>query len=292
VTNLAGVKAVVFFLQDPLRERFPDCYREAAELAERARGAGIPVINPPEALSRSIKSLQARLWIASGIPTPAHYSFTDRPEFLAAVDQATFPAILRADLMHSQDGMRYLDSPEEALKIDPPAIHYPGTLTPFMDTREDYRASAPGTPWSELFHKKRTMVFGPHVRNNHLFFAPSPVVSSVTCTFGYYRSLNPVRRLRGRLQCRPHIDLDYRYFAAEPEQPEVFRKAAQTLGLDWLAIDYSTRADGSLVLWEANPYFSISGWPWGILPGPRRLGERNDGIFGLAGQYFQELLDR
>ena len=34
-------------------------------------------------------------------------------------------------------------------------------------------------------------------------------------------------------------------------------RAAKVLGLEVAAIDYSTYPDGSVVLWEANPYFYL-----------------------------------
>ena len=65
-----GVGAVVFWLGDPLREWYPACYQEAVRLADEARSRGARVVTPPEALSNSIKSTQARLWAEAGITTP------------------------------------------------------------------------------------------------------------------------------------------------------------------------------------------------------------------------------
>ena len=288
--GLGGIRAVFFFLQDPLLERFPDCFAEAAELAGRAREQGIRLVNPPEALSHSIKSIQSRLWADAGIPTPAHLGFTDRTGLLAVMQQVTYPAILRADRLHTQAGMRFISCASDVLAIPEAQISYPGTITPFEDTRAGYSVTAAGTPWSQLYHKKRVMVFGDHAQNNHLFFGPGPIVSSSTCSFGYYRSLNPLRRLRGRLACRPHLALDYDFFCAQPEQPDLFHRAARALNLNWIAIDYSTRADGTVVLWEANPYFAIGGWPWPILPGPRRLAGRHDTLNATAYRFMKDAL--
>jgi hypothetical protein len=35
--------------------------------------------------------------------------------------------------------------------------------------------------------------------------------------------------------------------------------AVRALDLDYAAVDYSSRADGSVVLWEANPHFGQPG---------------------------------
>ncbi len=68
--------------------------------------------------------------------------------------------------------------------------------------------------------------------------------------------------------------MDRTYAEAAPERPELFIRASRVLGLEWAAIDYSTLADGSVVLWEANPYFTMPVGETGPLAGPRRLRAR------------------
>jgi hypothetical protein len=67
--SLDGVAAVVFWLADPLRERFPACFEEAVALAAEARRRGVPIVNPPESLSNTVKSRQARRWREAGFDT-------------------------------------------------------------------------------------------------------------------------------------------------------------------------------------------------------------------------------
>lgn len=57
--SLEGVGAVVFLLADPLRERYPDCYEEARRIADEAQARGLPLVNAPDALSNTIKTVQA-----------------------------------------------------------------------------------------------------------------------------------------------------------------------------------------------------------------------------------------
>jgi hypothetical protein len=70
------------------------------------------------------------------------------------------------------------------------------------------------------------------------------------------------------------------------------RKAARTLGLEFVAIDYSTFATGAPVLWEANPYFYLPTAEKGVLPQERRLHIRMNGYYDAIGAFFSRLLEQ
>ena len=44
----------------PLNQCFPACFKEARKIADRAIQAGIRVVNPPQALSNTVKSSATR----------------------------------------------------------------------------------------------------------------------------------------------------------------------------------------------------------------------------------------
>jgi hypothetical protein len=136
--DLDGVAAVLFLLADPLRELYPPCYAEARAVADEARSRGIAVANDPDALSNTVKSVQAARWRERGIPTPAHLAFRDQHELEAVLGDVRFPAILRADELHAQEGMRLCRSAEEVVALPPDAIRYPGALAEFVDVRAGY----------------------------------------------------------------------------------------------------------------------------------------------------------
>jgi hypothetical protein len=261
------------------------------ELAERARQRDIRLVNPPEALSNSRKSIQGRLWQMAGIPTPPQYEYASEIELRRVAREIRFPAVMRAELLHSQQSVHWLDSRQALEALASTEIPFPGCLAPFVDSREWYRRTAPGTPWAEFYHKKRNFVFGTHVRNNHVFFSDSPIVASKSSTFGHHRSLNPIHRLRENRRCSEHIALDLEYFRAEPEQPALFVRAAQVLGLEFVAFDYSTLADGTVMIWEANPHFTLHQWPIEILPRLRRLRERIEAYHDTMREFFLDLLE-
>jgi hypothetical protein len=316
--DLSGVGAVVFWLGDPLRERYPDCYVESARIRDAARAHGVRIINDPDALSNTIKSVQAHRWHAAGVPTPAHYPFATRNQLEDALGIATFPAILRADRLHALEGMHVCATPGDVLALPDETIRYPGAIAEFIDVRSGYETSNPGTVWSQLFHKKRQYVFGHVTRTSHLFFSPEPLVSSSTCTFRLApehvsRWQRGVARLTKRLPqanarrwkailaknpaSQREFDLlqdalreDLQYWEAGSEQTDVMTAAMTALGLDFAAIDYSSLADGSVVLWEANPHFNLPPARQRMLPKERRTLERLTSYGDAVAEFLGSLL--
>jgi hypothetical protein len=90
---------------------------------------------------------------------------------------------------------------------------------------------------------------------------------------------------------REALLVDRAYAEAAPERPELFVRATRALGLEWAAIDYSTLADGGVILWEANPYFTLPVGPKGPLARARRLGPRVDRLCAAMVLHLQQLVD-
>lgn len=275
--DLAGVRAAMFWLADPLRELYPDCHAEAADIAGEVRARGGTVVNDPDALSNTIKTVQARLWREAGIPCSAAEPFADAAGLRAAVERAGLPAIVRTDLHHAQEATWCCRDAEAVARLPADGRLYPGVVLPLVDTRAAYERERPGTIWARYWHKKRIFVFGDVTVPNHCIFSSSPVVGLHNSHFWRYkgkkgRVLSPLAWLRR--WDREALAVDRAYAEAAPERPELFVRATRVLGLEWAAIDYSTLADGGVVLWEANPYFTMPVGHKGPLAGPRRLRAR------------------
>ena len=290
--ELGAARAVVFWLADPLRESYPTCYAEACTIADAARARGIRIVNPPEALSNSVKSVQAALWQAAGVPTPAHRRFAARSELEACLPTVSFPAIVRADDLHGQWHMHVCRTADEALAVVDQRWRYPGSIAPLVDTRADYRQRDAPPPWSAFFHKKRVFVFGDVLCPTHLYFSDGPIVAQRTSTLYPYRKL----RRRGRLieaqrRYGSSIAADLAYVNRAAEHGDLMRRAARVLGLDFMAIDYASTADGGVVLWEANPYFHLPPWYANPLPVKRRLWRRFRRFHDSLAAFFRSLLD-
>jgi hypothetical protein len=291
-TAAAGTGAVVFWLADPLRERYPACYEEAAEIAELAMRRGARIVNPPAALSNTVKSAQARLWEQAGVPCAVGRRFADRAELEALLDSAAWPLIVRPDLLHAQQGMRVCRTRAEAVETAEADGRYPGALVPFVDTRESYRHGDASSVWAQLYHKRRVYVLGETVLPVHIFFSRSPIVAWAGSTFSRYQGwgslLQGLAYLR-RLD-RDALAADVAFSRGAAEQPVLMRRAAAALGLDSVAIDYSTFADGRVVLWEANPHPSIPGWRGAGMPLVRRTRSRIARIHAEIAAFFRTLV--
>lgn len=299
---LDDVGAAVFWLGDPLEELYPRCFEEASEIDSR-----VPrVVNPPDALSNTIKSRQASLWRDAGLPTPPSRRFRTRAELREILDRIRYPVLLRPDREHSASRLHLCRSREEALSVPDDRLTYPGTATRFVDVRRGYSSTLPQTLWARFHHKKRAFVFGETVVPGHLFFSSDPFVRAAGSTLEVHsdardlvrgllddvprwdRRLGLSRRLLrlvpiGRT-ARRSVRREVHFTTSAPERPDLMRKAARVLGLEFVALDYAVRADGRVVLWEANPYPSLTRWERGILPTRRRLRDRNGRLFeALAG---------
>ncbi len=291
--DVSRARAVVFWLADPLRELYPSCFKEASTIAERARSCGARVVNAPEKLSHTIKSVQARLWQDAGIPCAPTITFSTPPELERALRKTTYPAIVRPDLLHSQRSAHYCATVDEARALSAESDLYPGVVIPFIDTREGYRRTQPGTLWARFFHKKRVLVFGDDVLPNHVFFSSQPLCGAKRSRFGRYLGRN--RRLSWWAYVDPTdrraLAVDNAFWRNPPEHADLMRRAARALSLDVLAIDYSTMANGDVVLWEANPYFDMPRPECGVMPRERRLAERIGGFHRGVDRFLSSLLD-
>jgi hypothetical protein len=274
--SLEGVGAVVFLLADPLRERYPDCYEEAKRVADEAQARGLPVVNAPDALSNTIKTVQASRWQAAGVPCAACVPYRNRAEFEAAIARVPLPVIVRPDLLHAQQFTFQCRTREEAASLGEAQLRYPGVVVQFIDTRAGWDTRAPGSVWHRYYHRCRAYVFGDRVFPQAIYFSDGPIVSSETSTFHEYKGWGMLKSplLRLRPAVRQTVIEDVRYADGPPDAPALMSRAVRSLGLDFAAVDYARLGDGTLTLWEANPHPSMAVWRHMALPVARRLRRR------------------
>lgn len=263
---LDGFAAVVFMLIEPIGQ-YPECEAEALALSAAARRQGIRVINPPEALNNTIKSRQAQIWREAGLPCAAAEPAADAATLREVLERVSYPIVLRFDAGHVQQGMFVCADKQTALRFVP-TVRFPAVVLQFVNTRASWQRRQPESMMARYFHKKRSMVFPDEVLNNHVYFSSIPVVGNRTCTFAAAERGEPVPNLEAMLA----EDIGYSF--APPERPELMQAAVRALGLDVAAIDYSSFADGNVVLWEANASFALPYWSKGVLAHERRLEER------------------
>jgi hypothetical protein len=289
--SLEGVGAVVFLLADPLRERYPDCYEEAKGIADEAQARGLPLVNAPDALSNTIKTVQASRWQAAGVPCAACVPYRNRAEFDAAIARMPFPVIVRPDLLHAQQFTFECRTLEEAARLGEAQLRYPGLVVQFIDTRERWDQRAPGSVWHRYYHRCRAYVFGDRVFPQAIYFSEEPIVSSETSTFHPFKGWGMLKSplLRLRPEVRQTVIEDVRYADGPPDAPELMVRAVRSLGLDFAAVDYARLGDGSLALWEANPHPAMAVWRHMALPVARGLRRRWQVIYDGALDFLERL---
>ncbi len=284
--DFAGDGAILFFLADPLKTLYPDCYAEARDWRDAARAAGWRILNDPDALDNTAKARQSMLWRAAGVPHPQTIC-ADDPETLAqSAGALRFPMIIRASNSHAQDTMRLCED-RAALARAAAETPFPAIASEIADIRAEWRRADPSALLARYHHKKRVMVFGDIVMPHHLFLSEHVIVGGRTCTLNAEHGPRAaLKRLatfnRRRFDESVKADLDYAFGPAEA--PAIMRRAMDALGLDVAAIDYATRPDGAIILWEANPFFALPPEPLYPLPRVRRLRFRMGRIFVALAQ--------
>ena len=288
--SLNGIGRVFFWLADPLKELYPQCHAEAARIAATALQRGIGIANPPDALSNSIKSVQARLLAEAGITTPRHSVFESAPQLKERIHTFDFPLLLKSDQLHAQQGMRFCRNADELrAAVDEAGLAYPVAVAEFIDTREGYRGGNP--LWARFYHKKRTIVLGDIVHPRHTIFSASPIVGLKSSTLKPFRGHGFIRRHALPLMpmARRSIEEDNRFFFEGDAHGDLMRRVCETLGVVTAAIDYSVDADGTAVIWEANPYFHLYAPRDYILPVERHFEERRERIFADATRFLAQM---
>ncbi len=120
------------WLQDPLRERFPEAYESARRAQEAIRNADGAVVDPVENRSHSIESVASAKLRAAGIPMPAVVPLPESRTLPAALD---FPVIAREDRRHG--GPMFLCRDEQELARVPWHELRVPVLAAFRDVRSD-----------------------------------------------------------------------------------------------------------------------------------------------------------
>jgi hypothetical protein len=214
---------LVPWLQDPLRERFPEAYELARRVEEAIRTAGGAVVNPVESLSHSIKSIASARLRAAGVPMPPVVPLPPTRELPAGL---AFPVIAREDRRHGGP-MHLCHDQAELARVPWHELRDP-VLTPFRDVRGD----------DGLYRKWRYVVAGDGGAPRHLVVSRDWVV-----------------RAEGRVEdeAAQAEELAYTRSLDDPQRAILVR-GARALDLDVVAFDYARTRSGELVVFEPNPF--------------------------------------
>jgi hypothetical protein len=254
--RLQAFDAVLFLAQDPLGPLYPEVYRYALQLERECDGAGVPLLGRPEPLSQTCKSRQLRLLRRAGLFAPRAVHLSHWRDALAG-DLIPFPLVLRYDCGHASADEGFAGpfrSPDELL----------AARLPERDAWQQRRGLAGlaaveyvGARKTEGFYRKyKSFVFGDRV---------VPCIFSIVRDWYRHHTLEPEKaRYRGEVERFLHGEPD-------PRERELCLAAARATGFEIAAVDYSYLPDRGLVVFESNPYPSITGWWAGDRLFQRRL---------------------
>jgi hypothetical protein len=214
------------WLQDPLREEWPEEYAQAKRVEEAILGAGGAVVNPIDQLSNSIKSVASARLRAAGVPMP---KVAPLPAPGTLPDGFAFPVIAREDRWHGGP-MHLCRDQQELANVPWHALREP-VVVEYRDVR-----SADGR-----FRKWRYVVAGESGAPRHLVISRRWVVKAQ-------------RRVQDDAVIRE--ELAYTRSREDPHQAVLVR-GAKALGLDVVAFDYARTRDGELVVFEPNPFATL-----------------------------------
>ena len=280
--DFRDVGLVVFWLGDPLRQKYPKCYAEAVQIEATASLYGIPVLNSPFGLRNTTKAGQARIWNETGMPS-AYAAVADSADALPAVaSQVGFPCIIRSDDVHCQRDVVIARNEADARRAAAKCM-FPAAVITLVDVQGAWRAKGDETSlFSQYHHKARAFVFGGEVKASHLFFSTDRIVGLSTSVFA--REDTPRRNFTRRFGLGASlvsrmIDADLAHFEAPVAHADQLVKAVAALGLDFAAVDYSILPDGRPVIWEANPYFYLPSGEQSVFSAERQAVRRVEETF-------------
>jgi hypothetical protein len=211
------------WLQDPLRERFPESYASARRVEDAILGAGGAIVNPVDHLSNSIKSVASTRLRAAGVPMP-RVARIEEP--WALPEGFAFPVIAREDQRHGGP-MHLCRDVRELASVPWHQLHEP-VVVEYRDVRGE----------DGCFRKWRYLVAGESGAPRHLVVSHEWVVKAQ-------------RRVPVPAVIRE--ELAYTSSREDPHHATLVR-AARVLALDVVAFDYGRTREGELVVFEPNPF--------------------------------------
>lgn len=224
--NLKNTALFIPWFQDPLKERFPSQYLKALRLQQQCQNQGVPVINPVDSLSLSIKSKALKVIAQTGIRTPKAIPITDGKSFNPGEHGLSYPIIIREDHIHSSS-LSIVTNEENLNNLLWEDFEQPLALE-FIDVKGE----------DSYCRKYRYVLIGDIGVPRHLIISNNWIV-----------------RADDRVDddaCREEEWL-YMQSSRDPNHNRL-NQARKALGFDFVAFDYSYDKNGELVVWEPNPF--------------------------------------
>lgn len=216
------------WLQDPLKERFPHIYKYAKELETQCLKYNVPIINPVDKHSNSIKSVAAQIIRSVGIRTAQTIPIIDPEDFKKTLGGLSTPFFIREDWIHGSKTY-FIQHPDELQNVPFNKFIAPIAVE-FIDTKGE----------DGLYRKYRYFAIGDEG-------IPGPLMVSRSWEVRHHE----------RILDETLMAEEIAYFSGEDLNHQQLQEARKALGFDYMAFDYSYDSQGNIVVWEPNPFAVI-----------------------------------
>jgi len=213
------------WLQDPVHERSPAVYAEARDAEARCRQHAIPITNPVDVLSNSVRSRMLNLMAGSGIRVPRAVEIDDWDTFATGLGGLSLPIIVRPAWGHGK--AMHLVRDRWDLTDDVRSAFKESVAVEFIDVKDD----------DNLYRKYRYVMIGSKGFPRHM------LASYDWNTYG------------GTYVEKPAIRTEEKAYIQNPDpHHDQLDAVRRRLGFDVVGFDYGVDRNGTLVVWEANPF--------------------------------------
>ena len=233
---------IAFFHHDPLESLYPKQYQYAKKLEALCKTNNIHLINRPDPLCNTTKSIQLKLLHNAGFNVAQSFSLTSTND-LFHIPLEFFPVFIRYDDGHDSKGLHVLgpfNSPLEAKEGLPNDFFKPKKhLKNYVAIQWINTCSSDG-----YFRKYRVYATPKHVLKGFLS----------TSSHWYIHWNNTLKTPNMFAEDAVYINSP----VTEVEQ-RVFTDIIKLLNFDFGGIDYAYMPNGEIVIWEVNPHPSLGG---------------------------------
>jgi glutathione synthase/RimK-type ligase-like ATP-grasp enzyme len=241
--ELNDYKAIAFYHFDPLEVLYPIEFKLAENIQKYCIENSKYMINTPQSLSNSIKSIQLSILSKNGFNVAESFRFNST-EDLEKIDESYYPLFLRYDAGH--------DSNSKAVY---------GPYKSFSEITENFKEEKLVN--STHFSGKVAIQFIPTITDEKTYkkyrvFATREYAITGNLQVSYKWYVHRPDSITNK-KIKREFD-DFVNSSLSEDKVEYFRTIIKVLKLEFGAIDFSYMKDGTIIIWEVNPNPAFPKW--------------------------------
>lgn len=237
----AQYKSIAFYYHDPLKGLYPQVYAYAKKLESFCLEHQIQLIQKPDALSNTGKSMQLHLLKEAGIRVAETRTISSTAD-IHFFTERQLPFYIRYDLGHDSQG-QYVQGP--------------------FNNNKDFELRFQASQFHKQHHLKNMVgIEWIDTRCNDGLYRKYRVYATPTHAIKGFVTQSDAWYIHGN-NAHKHSEAHAKqaaYLSTElsSNEVELFTRVSQALSLDFCAIDFAYLPSGEMVIWEANPHPALS----------------------------------